>query len=48
MSGARRSCIVRGDGRFATRRESGMENGEETMVRGIYGPDVTFLGVPRV
>ena len=20
---------------------------EETMVRGMYGPDVTFLGVPR-
>jgi arginase family enzyme len=25
-----------------------MENGEEITVRGMYGPDVTFLGVPRV
>ena len=43
-----RTCIVRGSGRLLGRNDmAGEPDGSEDTVRGMFGPDVTFLGVPR-
>ncbi len=45
-----RACMVRGSGRSRDQggaTMAGEPDGSEDTVRGMFGPDVTFLGVPR-